>query len=249
VKSQSAVNDDDDDDTTSLSESETQEKVENLPSSSSSSPSSTGELQTIYSNKTFVTCRSPGDSFFLCQVLQDVFSDTKKFRIRWCSRIDGKADEDAIDENTHFILDYEDTLDPQTILTSIPSVIRYPDRSISLKSQDIFETKRLLEKSIKGETTSPEEPMETSVESTKKPPTVQLADNDIYDDENDNVQLAPPKIIPKRKVQTETTKKQQPPQKRARKTSGEPARLKRQVTLDINEIEEHKEPTPKKAGL
>lgn len=56
-----------------------------------------------------------------------------------------------IDENTKFRFDYEDTLDPQTILTAIPDIIRHPDKTLSLRKNDIFETNRLLEKSIKGE--------------------------------------------------------------------------------------------------
>lgn len=105
----------------------------------------------LFSNKTFVTCRSPDDAFFLCQVLQDVYADTKQIRIRWCSLVDENGDETKVDENTLFKLDYEDVLDPLTILTAIPQLVRHSDKTLSLKKQDIIETRRLLEKSIKGE--------------------------------------------------------------------------------------------------
>lgn len=207
--------DDDDDNTTSSSEQAEKEELRKMLSSSSSSSS---DLQTLlYSNRTFITCRSPSDSFFLCQVLQDVYNDTKKFRIRWCSRTNGDDDDTDINENTRFIVDYEDTLDPQTILTGIPNVIRHPDKTVSLKKQDIIETKRLLEKSIKGETPSSEEPMDLTkdndnLETPKKIP----------DDESLSVRETPISKVKKRKITSETSRKQQPPKKRARKISGEP---------------------------
>jgi hypothetical protein len=212
-------NDDDDDDSTSSSEREAEEKLQKILTSTSSS--SSADIRTLlYSNRTFITCRSPSDSFFLCQVLQDVYNDTKKFRIRWCSRADGNDDDEAeIDENTHFKIDYEDTLDPNTILTGIPSVIRHSDKTISLEKQDIIETKRLLEKSIKGETPSSDEPMDLTKENNNK--TTEKIQSDSSDDS-----LAIRPTIPKtkkRKIPSENTRKQ-PPKKRARKISGEAPR-------------------------
>ncbi|CAF3833248.1 unnamed protein product [Rotaria sordida] len=104
----------------------------------------------IYSNKTFLTCRSPTNSFFLCQTLQNVYSDTKQIRIRWYSFADENQDENRIDENTHFKESYQDKLDIDTILTGIESVNRHFDKTITLHEQDISETKHLLQKSIKA---------------------------------------------------------------------------------------------------
>ena len=121
-------------------------------SSSSSSDSSIDHQTLLYSNKTFVTCRSPSNSFFLCQVLQNVYHSTKNIRIRWCSLTNGDDDDEAIiDENTRFKLDYKDTLQLETIIMEIPNVIHHSDKTISLQKQDILKTNRLLTKSIKGE--------------------------------------------------------------------------------------------------
>ncbi|UJR15954.1 hypothetical protein I4U23_002874 [Adineta vaga] len=215
-------NDDDtDDESTFSSDKEADEKLQKLLNSTSSSSAVSEDIRTLlYTNRTFITCRSPDDSFFLCQVLQDVYNDTKKIRIRWCASTDERGDEAEIDENTHFKFDFDDTLDPQTILTGIPNVIRHSDKTISLRKQDIFETKRLLEKSIKGESPSTDEPMDLTKEYSSK----------TFE-----------------KIQSDTkNSRKQIVKKRARKTSGEPTSLlKKQRTLDISEIEEGKKETPK----
>ncbi|CAF0899034.1 unnamed protein product [Didymodactylos carnosus] len=106
----------------------------------------------IYRAKTYVTCRSPDDSFFVCQVLHNVYRDTKKIKILWLSSVGGdNQDNQSINENTRFKLDFVDWLDPHTVLTGIVKVKRHNDRTISLRKEDIAETKRLLQKSINGE--------------------------------------------------------------------------------------------------
>ncbi|CAF1428785.1 unnamed protein product, partial [Rotaria sordida] len=154
---------DDDSDSTSESESVTGKKYkESLVANSSSQSVSSNDLQSLlYSKKTFITCRNPTDSFYLCQLLQNVYNHTKQIRIRWCSIMDEHGD-----ENTCFKLDYEDKLDPHTILTEIPTVIHHGDKTMSLKKQEIIETNRLLEKSIKGE--SMEDKDNNQKQSTKK---------------------------------------------------------------------------------
>lgn len=217
----------DEDSTSSSDEAAANEKLRTLIQSSSSSSSSSDVRTLLYSNRTFITCRSPGDSFFLCQVLQDVYNDTKRFRIRWCARTDGKDDEAPIDENTHFQMDFDDTLDPQTILTGIPDVIRHSDKTLSLSKQHIFETHRLLEKSIKGETsasTSPsDEPMDLTADTTSKAITTPAKESS--DDDSLAIRRTPPPPvkIKKRKLPSDTPRKQ-PPKKRVRKESGEPVR-------------------------
>ena len=120
-------------------------------SSSSSSISSTNLRTLLYSNETFITCRSPLDSFFLCQVLQNVYNNAKQVPIRWWSLVNENDDGTKIDETTRFKLSYKDTLHPDTTLTEIQNVIHHPDKTISLKKQDIIETNRLLKQSIEGE--------------------------------------------------------------------------------------------------
>ncbi|CAF3793465.1 unnamed protein product [Rotaria socialis] len=105
----------------------------------------------IYWKKTFLTCRSPANSFYLCRTLEDVYDDTTQIRIQWYSFVDDNRDENDIDENTHFKISFEDTLDIQAILTSIPSVVTYANKIITLKKKDIVRTQRLLRKSIQTE--------------------------------------------------------------------------------------------------
>ncbi len=102
----------------------------------------------LYTKKSFLTCRSPADSFFLCQILQNVYNDTEQIPIRWCSLVDENGDETKIDENTHFKFDYEDILDINIILMEIKHFVHHADNRISLKKQDIIETNRLLDESM-----------------------------------------------------------------------------------------------------
>lgn len=194
-----------DDDHSSTSEDLTEDKIRPvLQKSSSESEKEEKSRPILYENRSFVTCRSPSDSFFLCQILQNVYNDTKKIRIRWCSAADEKGDEAEIDENTRFRFDFEDTLDPQAILTAIPDVIRHADKTLSLRKKDIFETNRLLEKSIKGESMLSDE-LQTTTESSE----VKLNEN-IYETASNDGEEKLPKSTPKtkrRKTSTETTKK------------------------------------------
>lgn len=107
----------------------------------------------VYSKKVFLTCRSPTDSFFLCQTLQNVYNETKEIRIRWYTFVDEHQDEHKIDENTRFKESYDDRIEIETVLTGIESVNRHPDKTITLKKQDILETCRLLKRSIKQPST------------------------------------------------------------------------------------------------
>ena len=133
------------------SENVTDEKRSVSTSSSSSSISSTNLRTLLYSNETFVTCRSPLDSFFLCHVLQNVYHNAKPIPIRWWSLVNENDDGTKIDETTRFKLNYKDTLHPDTILLEIQNVIHHPNKTISLNKQDIIETNRLLKKSINGQ--------------------------------------------------------------------------------------------------
>ena len=263
-----------DDDTSSFTSSTNNKKRD--ASSSSSSSSSSGDVRTLlYANRTFLTCRSPADSFFLCQALQDVYNNTAKLRIRWCSLADENGDETKIDESTHFKFDYEDTIELQTVLTGIPNVIRHPDKTLTLKKQDIFETNRQLQKSINEQSASSEEPMDLTAEDPPKKRTmIESSDDDDDDDDSLAIKSSTPKSN-KRKSSGDSPRKQ-PPKKRVRKTTGEPAarelyslffirsslvrfsRLairKRRRTKDIAEITDGEEKsvqpkrTPKKAGL
>ena len=171
-----------------------------------------------------VTCRSPSDSFYLCQILQNVYIQTKRIRIRWYSVVGEDGDDTTISINTHFKLAYTDTLDPHTILTSISDVIDHNDGTISLKKRDIVETKRLLEKSIRGESISSDDMMDLSTEHSH---TKKIAKHIHFDsdDESDSSTTASqssttsPKIK-KRKITSDKKKsRKQPPKKRARKAS------------------------------
>lgn len=145
------TNDVDDNDSISKTKSLTRKKLQQRSvstSSSSSSTSSTDVRTLLYTKKSFITCRSPTDSFFLCQILQNIYNDTEQIRIQWCSLVDENDDETNVNENTHFKLDYKDKLDINTILMEIEHIVHHADKNISLKKQDIIETNRLLKKSI-----------------------------------------------------------------------------------------------------
>lgn len=105
----------------------------------------------IYGKLTFLTCRSPTDSFYLCRTLDDVYDDATQVRIQWYSFVDENHDENDIDEKTHFKLSYQDVLDIHTILTEIPSVVTHPHQRITLKKKDISRTRHLLKESIEAE--------------------------------------------------------------------------------------------------
>jgi len=127
----------------------------------------------LYENGTFVTCRNSSDSFYLCQVLQNVYTYTKSIRIRWCSVIGENGDDTNISIKTKFKLDYTDKLHRNTILMNVPDPIEHPDNTISLKKEHLVDTKRLLEKSIRGESISSDDMMDLSTEHqrpTKKLP-------------------------------------------------------------------------------
>ena len=200
-------------DTTSFSDSTDDEKMETmLRSVSSSTNSSQDNAGILFANKTFVTCRNPSDSFFLCQVLQDVYEDTKKIRIRWCSATDGADDDTPIDENTRFKLDYTDTLDPQTILTGIPEVIRHTDKTISMRKQDITETQRLLEKSIKGESISSDKVTRSEMDSSQM--NCSLEKKTSNHNSSASTQSSTPKT--KKKRTKSDSAREQPPKKRVK---------------------------------
>jgi hypothetical protein len=112
--------------------------------------------------------------------MQDVYNDTKKIRIRWCSS----------------------------------------DKTLSLNKQDIIETKRLLVKSIKGETISSDEPMDLTTETTIKK--IDTLHEKTSDDDSLAIRPLTP-IIKKRKISPDNSRKQ-PSKKRVRKISGEAAR-------------------------
>ena len=106
---------------------------------------------TIYSKHTFLTCRSPTNSFYLCRTLDNVYDGTTQIRIQWYSFVEENQDEHDIDENTRFKLSHQDMLDMQTILTEIPSVVTHPHYRISLKKKDITRARHLLKESINAE--------------------------------------------------------------------------------------------------
>jgi hypothetical protein len=217
--------------------------------SSSDSSSSHDNEDLLYENETFVTCRSPSDSFYLCQLLQNVYTDTRRIRIRWCSVVGEDGDDTQIGVKTHFTLDYPDTLDPNAILICVPNIIHHPDDTISLKKQDIVETKRLLAKSIRGESVSTDDMMDLSTENIPKKKKVAFSNHKHFQSSNESdnssaSQSSAPFVLEnkKRKKVSPTRKKsrKQPPKKRARQASD-----------DTNEISEtENEPVkPKKKGM
>ncbi|CAF0916058.1 unnamed protein product [Rotaria sp. Silwood1] len=213
-----------DDVSLSSSESSSEDTADTLSKASSSDDDNNDVL---YENKTFVTCRSPSDSFYLCQVLQDVYTNTKKIRIRWCSIVGDNGDDTKIGINTRFKLDYRDTLDPDTILTSISDVIYHDDNNtISLKKEDIVETKRLLQKSICDESLSSDDMMDLSTEHNVKkklPSHIHFESSSEDESSSSSASQSSTTISTANKKRKRASNKQksrkQPARKRARKTS------------------------------
>lgn len=105
-------------------------------------PKSSTRGKLLYTQNSFLTCRSSTDSFLLCQTLQNIYKDTKQIRIQKCLLVSEN------DQNTHFKLDSEDTIDTTTILMQIKDLVHHTDKSISLKKEDIIETNERLKKVI-----------------------------------------------------------------------------------------------------
>lgn len=197
----------------------------NEVSSDSQFAASDNDDSVLYPKQSFVTCRSPSDSFYLCQLLQDVDEDTKKIRIRWCSLVDGQDDDTPIGIKTRFQLTYEDTLDPRAILLSINEVIHHTPAVFSLKKKDLVETKRLLNRSIRSKLISSDEEMmdlstEISPEKNKKH-TRHMRFSSTSDEESSTSASSPDLgVTPgpkKRKIAAK--QKKQPAKKRQRKAA------------------------------
>jgi hypothetical protein len=213
------------------SSSEDTVSISSKSSSSSSSSSSSEDENLLYKNQTFVTCRSPSDSFYLCRVLQDVNTHTKRIRIRWCSVVGEDGDDTQISINTRFKLSYVDVLDPHTILTAITDIIEHNDGTLSLKKGDIVETKRLLEKSIRGDTLSSDDMMDLSTEhqSSSKPKPkkhIHFASSGENDSSSDSQSPTTSSAESKKRKMTsdKKTSRKQPVKKRARKTTNDATR-------------------------
>lgn len=179
----------------------------------------------LYQKGTFVTCRSASDTFYLCQVLQDVYAKTKSIRIRWCVVLGEDGDDTQISIKTLFQLDYMDHLDPETILLDIPDPIIHDDDTISLKKQHIVDTKRLLEKSIHNELSSPDDMMDLSTEHPPKTRKKKTANHLRFDSDDESDQSASSaSTIPitsksnKRKKVAKEKKTPRKPAKRQRRT-------------------------------
>ncbi|CAF3795485.1 unnamed protein product [Adineta steineri] len=208
--------------------------------------SSSDDDDILYENETFVTCRNPSDGFYLCQILQDVYKHTKKISIRWCSVIGEKGDDTEISIRTRFNLTYMDKLDPCTILYIIPNIIHHEDDTLALKKQDIVETKRLLQKSIHGESLSSDDMMDLSTEHSSSKKKSEKHIHFKSNSEESNSSASSTESVPtnkKRKIRSNTKKsRKQPPKKRVRKTP-----VKR--TTDASESsdnDENEDDTPKK---
>jgi len=214
-------------------------------SPNASSLSGDDDNNLLYENGTYITCRNASDSFYLCQVLQNVYTYTKIISIRWCTPVDEDGDNTKISTKTIFKFDYKDKLDPNTILMNIPDIIHHKnDDTVSLKKQHIVDTKRLLEKSIRNESLSSDDMMDLSTEhqySKKK----QL--NHIHFPSSNESDSSSSTELPI-EISSKSTKRKKVLDKK--KTRKEPAK-KRQRTKDISELSdgENESVKPKKKRI
>ncbi|CAF3181779.1 unnamed protein product [Rotaria socialis] len=219
-------------------------------SSSSSSSSDDDNNNVLYKKNTFVTCRNVSDSFYLCLILQDVYMNTKKIRISWCSIVGEKGDDTPIGTNTRFILDYTDTLDPSTILLSVPDILYHYDNTMSLKNEDITETKRLLEKSIRDESLSSDDMMETEHHQPKKTQShlhFESTSDSSSSDSESPIAISSQNKKRKRPSNKEKVRKQ-PGKKRARKTSKNTAGQRRSRVSGVTSTSRRVKPKQTKSA-
>lgn len=196
-------------------------------SESTASASASDDDGVLYEKQSFVTCRGATDTFYLCQILKNVYENTKKIPIRWCSVIGEDGDDTKISIKTQFKLSYTDTLDPAAILLDVSSITEHAGGVFSLKKQDIVDSNRLLQKSIRGESLSSDDMMDLS---TEHPPKAKKVTKHIRfnseEDESDSSSSETSKTeVPaskKRKLgSTNKKSRKQPPKKRTRKTEDE----------------------------
>ena len=219
----SAINNDDSSDEDSSSSDASSEETNNKMSDTPAVADEKTDL--LYEKGTFATCRSASDSFYLCQIRHDVYAHTKSIRIRWCVVLGEDGDDTQITIKTQFQLDYMDNLDPETILLDIPDPIIHDDDTISLKKQHIVDTKRLLEKSIRNELSSPDDMMDLSTEHRKKSPKNKSSGHIRFDSDSEGDQSVSsastipvtPKSNKRKKAVTEKKPRRQPA-KRQRRT-------------------------------
>ena len=194
--------------------------------STASVSSSDNDDDVLYEKHSFVTCRGATNTFYLCKILKNVYENTKKIPIRWCSVIGEDGDNTKISIKTQFKLSYTDTLDPAAILLGVSSVIEHSGGVFSLKKQDIVDSNRLLQKSIRGESLSSDDMMDLSTEHPPPPKSKKTtkhirfnSDEDESSSSSDGSKTEVP-VSKKRKLGSANKKsRKQPPKKRTRKTS------------------------------
>ncbi|CAF0960955.1 unnamed protein product [Adineta ricciae] len=196
--------------------------------STASVSSSDDDNDVLYEKHSFVTCRGATNTFYLCQILKNVYENTKKIPIRWCSVIGEDGDNTKISTKTQFKLSYTDTLDPAAILLGVSSVIEHSGGVFSLKKQDIVDSSRLLQKSIRGESLSSDDMMDLSTEHPPPPKSKKATKHIRFNsDEDQNSSSSSSEasktevpVSKKRKLGSANKKsRKQPPKKRTRKTS------------------------------
>lgn len=190
--------------------------------------SSDDNADLLYETETFVTCRNSSDTFYLCQILHHVYTFTKSIHIQWYSPIDADGDDTKITINTRLKPVYKDKLDPDTILLSIDDIIHHEDdNTVSLKKQHIVDTKRLLLKSIRGESISSDDMMDLSTEHQNRSVKKKIAKHIRFDssNESDSSPSSESSVLvssksKKRKKISEKKKPRKQPVKKRQRTKG-----------------------------
>jgi hypothetical protein len=196
----------------------------------------------LYEEGAFVTCRNSSDTFYLCQVLQNVYIYTKNIRIRWCSVIGEKGDDTKISIHTKFKLDYTDKLNPNTILMDIPDLVKNPDGTFSLKKQHIVDTKRLLEKSIMGESLSSDDIMDLSTEHERPTQKSSAPSHIHFDSSSGSSDTSASSVAPKNSKRKKTV--------RPKQSRKQPAKRQRRAKASSEVSDEEAKPVkPKKKRM
>ena len=122
------------------------------------------DIEVVYKKGTFLAVRGDSGSFYLCRTQQNVFSNTKKFKIQW---LDMNA------ESKCYKFDFLDSTDVECVLTNI-KMDRVARETYQLPESEKNRIEMILTKALKKEKGEPIDDIEIP------------AENDMDDDDDDD---------------------------------------------------------------
>ncbi|XP_064623807.1 poly [ADP-ribose] polymerase tankyrase-like [Lineus longissimus] len=109
---------------------------------STSSKSTPAEREQLFKKGKFLAVRNADAGFYLCQAAQNVFKGCKPFKIRWLTNDEGPSDT--------FKLDFYDTVELETVLTSVN--MKYVNKELYiLPKKEKEKAEKILKKALNAE--------------------------------------------------------------------------------------------------